>query len=117
METKQTKSSVARVIFLEMHGQPNVARKDIIARFMTEASMSYASASSAYQTCLHPKEVVPRGEIKADKARAIFAETYGQPGVARKDIIARFVAEAELSHSGAATYYQQMKTKAAVAAV
>lgn len=49
---------------------------------------------------------------KADKAREIFAECYGMKEVpARKDIIARAVAEAGLTQKGAATYLQNYRTK------
>ena len=49
---------------------------------------------------------------KAEKARAIFAEMNGQPGVARKDVIARIQTECDLSKPAAATYYQNAKEKA-----
>ena len=47
---------------------------------------------------------------KASVARAIFAEDFGR--VARKDVIARFMAEAGLTKAGAATYYQKFKKAA-----
>ena len=48
---------------------------------------------------------------KADIGRTIFAEELAK-GSARKDIIARLVAEAGLTKNGAATYLQNMKNKA-----
>ena len=50
---------------------------------------------------------------KADKARTIFKEAYSMsPVPQRKDIINRMVVEAGLTKAGAATYLQNMKTKA-----
>ena len=50
---------------------------------------------------------------KADKARTIFKEAYSMsPVPQRKDIINRLVIEAGLTKAGAATYLQNMKTKA-----
>jgi hypothetical protein len=52
---------------------------------------------------------------KAAVARAIFNEVgTTQP---RKEVIARFKAEAKLTDSGAATYYQNMKKEAGLVAV
>lgn len=48
---------------------------------------------------------------KMDKARIIFAEMYGKPGIARKDIIQRFMKDAECTSAGAATYYQILTKK------
>lgn len=48
---------------------------------------------------------------KASLARSIFVEMYGKEGVARKDIIGRFIKEAGLTEKGAATYYQNMVNK------
>lgn len=45
---------------------------------------------------------------KADVARGIFVEMKGSP---RKDVIARFISEAKLTKAGAATYYQNFKSK------
>ena len=57
--------------------------------------------------------VMSTAPTKADKARAIFKECYAMPQVPqRKDIINRMVAEAGLTKAGAATYLQNMKTKA-----
>lgn len=54
----------------------------------------------------------PVVEVKADKARVIFAEVYAMEQVpARKDIIARCVAEAGLTKAGAATYLQIYRKK------
>ena len=53
-----------------------------------------------------------QAQTKAQKARAIFAEMNGQPGVARKDVIARIQTECDLGKAAAATYYQNAKDKA-----
>lgn len=58
-----------------------------------------------------PVVEVPAAPKKADLARAIFDRMYGQPGVARKDIIKAFVNEAGLTEKGAATYFQNIKDK------
>jgi hypothetical protein len=55
---------------------------------------------------------------KADKAREVFLDCYKDYHVnpasvpARKDIIARLMSECGLTQNGAATYLQNMKTKA-----
>ena len=46
---------------------------------------------------------------KADLARQIFDEMYGQPGVRRKDILKAFEDKAGLTKNGANTYYQNIK--------
>lgn len=49
---------------------------------------------------------------KAQKANQIFTESYAQsPVPQRKDILARAVAEADLTPAGAATYLQNFKAK------
>lgn len=54
----------------------------------------------------------PASLNKADKARAIFGQMFAQsPRPARKDMIARAVAEAGLTQAGAATYLQNYKAK------
>lgn len=55
--------------------------------------------------------VVESKPTKASLARPIFVEMYGQPGVARKDIIARLIKDAGLTKAGAATYYQNFVAK------
>jgi hypothetical protein len=61
------------------------------------------------------KEVIaaPAVVTKADKARVVLGEAYADMAKvpARKDIINRLVAEAELTPAGAATYLQNFKTK------
>jgi hypothetical protein len=62
------------------------------------------------------KEVIaaaPAVVTKADKARVVLGESYADMAKvpARKDIINRLVAEAELTPAGAATYLQNFKTK------
>lgn len=50
---------------------------------------------------------------KSHLAQAVFDDCYKQqPVPARKDIIAKLVAEADLTPAGAATYLQNMKKKA-----
>jgi len=56
-----------------------------------------------------------KGPSKADQAREIFAEQYPlvlEGKVARKDVIALFVSDADLTEKGAATYYQKFKKAA-----
>lgn len=59
-----------------------------------------------------------KAETKADKARAVFMDCYKEFHVnpasvpARKDIINRLMTECGLTQNGAATYLQNMKTKA-----
>lgn len=59
-------------------------------------------------------------ETKSSKAVAVFNECYANYHTdpksvpARKDIIARLVKEAGLTMNGAATYLQNMKTKAGI---
>lgn len=54
--------------------------------------------------------VTVAGESKAKKAKAIFKEMFAmQPVPARKDMINRAVAEADLTQQGAATYLQNYK--------
>ena len=47
-------------------------------------------------------------EAKRDAAVRIFK---ANPGLSRKDMIAKFVAEANMTPAGAATYYQSFKSK------
>lgn len=58
-------------------------------------------------------------DSKANKARAVFNDCY-KDGVAkapaRKDILARFVAEAGCTPKGAATYLQNFKKAAGITA-
>ena len=54
--------------------------------------------------------VVPKIN-KAEQARVIFAAQYGQPNVARKDIIKLFIEQVGLTKAGAATYYQKETSK------
>jgi hypothetical protein len=62
------------------------------------------------------------GSTKADKAREIFLDCYKdfhndpKSVPARKDIIGRLVSEAGLTQNGAATYLQNMKSKAGLVA-
>jgi hypothetical protein len=60
-----------------------------------------------------PKVKAPRAETKADKARALFTSMSGSP---RKDIVKAFQEQLSLSEAGAATYYQNIKAKAAAPA-
>lgn len=59
-----------------------------------------------------------KAESKADKAKVVFMDCYknyhlDQKSVpARKDIINRLITECGLTQNGAATYLQNMKTKA-----
>lgn len=62
------------------------------------------------------KEPKPHVETKADKARAIFASMNATAPAARKDVIAAFTGLG-LSNAAAATYYQNIKSKSAVAPV
>jgi hypothetical protein len=66
------------------------------------------------KTTTQPEAIVTQVAVtKAEKARTIFKECYAMPQVPqRKDIIARMVTEAGLTKAGAATYLQNMKTKA-----
>jgi hypothetical protein len=66
------------------------------------------------KTTAQSEAIVTQAAVnKAEKARAIFKECYAMPQVPqRKDIIARMVKEAGLTKAGAATYLQNMKTKA-----
>lgn len=57
-----------------------------------------------------------KSQTKADKARAIFADMNGKPGVARKDVIAAIQIQCELKPRAAATYYQNAKAKAGLVA-
>lgn len=62
--------------------------------------------------------VTARAETKSSKALAVFNDCYKNYHVdpksvpARKDIINRLIAECGLTQNGAATYLQNMKTKA-----
>jgi hypothetical protein len=62
------------------------------------------------------------GTTKADKAREIFLDCYKdfhtdpKSVPARKDIIGRLMGEAGLTANGAATYLQNMKSKAGLVA-
>lgn len=78
------------------------ANKTVIANNAKVAPAAVISATPA----------VPAAPKKADKARAIFAEMYAQsPVPARKDMLARVQAEAQLTKAGSATYLQNYKTK------
>jgi hypothetical protein len=102
-ETK-SKADLARGIFAEMHGQPNVARKDIIARFIAEAGLTKAGAGTYYQTMLHPKEPKAHVPTKMDQARELVKS---MTGAKRKDVIAALV-NSGLTHACAGTYYQKL---------
>ena len=57
-------------------------------------------------------QVAPAAPSKASKANAIFAQMFGmEQRPARKEMIARAVAEAGLTPQGAATYQQNYKSK------
>jgi len=68
-------------------------------------------AMAAKATDVVPPVVVVKPVSKADIARRLFKEMYGKEGIARKDIIAKFISEAGLTIAGAATYYQLETTK------
>ena len=56
-------------------------------------------------------QVAAKVATKMDQAKAIFAES---AGVARKDVIARFIKEVGLTKAGASTYYQKLHAAAKV---
>lgn len=56
------------------------------------------------------KATAKKGPTKTDKARKIFDKFYGKK--TRKEIIEKFVAQADLTPAGAATYYQKFRTEA-----
>jgi hypothetical protein len=77
------------------------------------AALTAAPANSETITNTAPAPTVVTVVTKADKARVVLAESYSDMAKipARKDIIGRLVAEAELTPAGAATYLQNYKTK------
>lgn len=60
-----------------------------------------------------PGPVAQVKESKMSIAKRIFGANFGQPGIARKDIIKLFIDQGGLTKAGAATYYQQLTKKAA----
>ena len=48
---------------------------------------------------------------KKDLARDVFKRMYGKPGTKRKDIIAAFIKDCDLTKAGASTYYADIKKK------
>jgi len=48
-------------------------------------------------------------QTKMDRARVVFTKMFGQEGVKRKDIIARFISDCDLTKAGASTYYAKLK--------
>jgi hypothetical protein len=83
---------------------------------MAKTTNKPAAVKSETQAASAPVVTVTQtvaAATKADKARTIFKEAYGtSPVPQRKDIIHRMVNEAGLTKAGAATYLQNMKTKA-----
>ena len=56
-----------------------------------------------------PKVKAPKAPTKADNARSIYESMAGSP---RKDVIAAFKAQIGLSDAAAATYFQNIRSKA-----
>ena len=71
------------------------------------------TSTSAVETAGNSENVVTVVAVdKMAKARAIFAECMGMEKMpARKDILARFQAEAGCTKAGSATYLQILKAK------
>lgn len=51
----------------------------------------------------------PKGESKMDKCRAIYNTMLDKP---RKDVLLKFIADAEMTVAGAQNYYQRFKKEA-----
>ncbi|MCI0560934.1 MAG: hypothetical protein MN733_20810, partial [Nitrososphaera sp.] len=103
------KADLAKAIYDEAVKDPNVNRKDIIARFKKEANLTTAGSQSYfYKFQQESGRVVDKGPTKMDKAREVF-QALTKDGKARKEIIAALIADVGLTKPGASTYYQTLK--------
>lgn len=91
-------------------------RKEVIKMNTTQTSTSTGAVKPAAVKPAKPATPaasaapVAAAPSKSQIAQAIFVEEYPK-GTARKDIIKRFINEANLTDSGAATYFQNLTKK------
>jgi hypothetical protein len=119
---KQSMTEQAHTIFNRLHGKKS--RKDIVEEFTSKVGLTPSSASTYYQKFLsdggakksnRPPGASSRGRLpdessKAGICRAIFRKLGGKKP--RKDVLAAFIHDAELTPAGASTYYQKLKQAA-----
>ena len=74
----------------------------VLAHMWTESAKVKTTSTANWTQTTAPVE------SKRDTAARIFK---ANPGLSRKDMIAKFVAEANMTPAGAATYYQSFKSK------
>ena len=104
-----TKSDQAKVIYDEMVKDPNNDRTTIIAKIKKDLVLTKAGALSYfYKFQRESGKVTEKQPSKMDKAKEVY-EKMILDGKSRKDIIAAFVKEVELTPAGASTYYQNLK--------
>ena len=105
----KAKSKAVKVNLVKAE-KPVVQQQQQVSQFEIDLQNAEANATVAVNTTV-VKTVT--AVTKADVARAIFNESYSMnPVPQRKDILNRFVEEAGLTKSGAATYLQNFKDKA-----
>ena len=104
-----TKADKAKVIYDEMVQDPNNDRTKIIAKIKKDLVLTKAGALSYfYKFQKESGNVTEKQPSKMDKAKEVY-ERMTLDGKSRKDIIAAFVKEVELTPAGASTYYQNLK--------
>jgi hypothetical protein len=104
-----TKSDKAKAIYDEMIKIPNNDRTTIIAKIKKDLVLTKAGALSYfYKFQRESGRVTEKQPSKMDKAKEVY-EKMILDGQSRKDIIAAFVKEVELTPAGASTYYQNLK--------
>lgn len=77
--------------------------------FKKDKSESVADSVPDNRDTVQPDNDGEQVMTKMDKARIVFTEMYGQEGIKRKDIIARFISDCALTKAGASTYYAKIK--------
>ena len=104
-----TKSDKAKGIYDEMVKDPNNDRTKIIAKIKKDLVLTKAGALSYFYKFQKERgNVTEKQPSKIEKAKEVY-ERMTLEGKSRKDIIAAFVKEVELTQAGASTYYQNLK--------
>jgi hypothetical protein len=108
-----TKAEKAKAIYDEMVKDPKNDRSAIIAKIKKELLLTKAGAQTYfYKFQRESGHVTEKLPSKMEKAKVVY-EKMTLDGKGRKDIIAAFVKEVELTPAGASTYFQNLKKAAA----
>jgi hypothetical protein len=108
-----TKAERAKGIYDEMIKDPKNDRSSILARIKKELVLTKAGAQTYFYKFQKESGIVTEKlPTKVEKAKVVYDKMTSE-GQGRKEIIAAFIKDVELTPAGASTYFQNLKKAAA----